>query len=773
MDAVVETAAREKVGVIVIHGVGETNEGWIDSHLVPQLETYKAYANAGPDGLTRRPETSLLLLTARTLDDEHIAIGLEDDADFRNFCRIVLVEEKADDPAFATAAARRVNRDALWSQARRVIDEKKTEVWLRELGEANVPCCLAFDPSSEVYRVRDPESSDQGSTWASFNRRCRLPDRDIVVSELYWADMSKIGYTNISRSSAIVQLFLESPFVLGETLLKGSERGIHSVIAALVHISNWLMRWPIAGLTLPVFLTAFAVIAVQQVFPALPEERLPATVATILGVISVISFAFFRQTAHRKVGLADLSLSTALCAFLLILVVAAYAFALPDAALKSPENYLLFGFLLLMASWFVWTVTTVLAAALVTLVFLKRLVLPAGRRPPLSRASLAISLNLLLGMVWKLILPLVGVLTINTLFASSFGPENTCKLPMPSGVLSEAARQASTTCQLSWVKTYLLTVSLLNAGAIIAVAAVVLVIMSVRGSMARVLSMNMSRSIAEKIALPRLITSPWIVATLFAVACFNAAFAFTPGQHLSIPARLDGGLGVGTSVLGLLAIFFLLQRLIEVSNSYVHIGRDLVDHQYGASYRPLTAWLLPPEEDAAEPLTAETFRKFRRRRRIQRRLEALIDEVVAQQKIDRLIFLAHSQGTVIMYDYLDNHDNLVAKSHADRQSLFDVQRIDVVTIGSPLTHLYRYYFADYESKAQNGRPATLMRRVSTWTNMWRIDDPIGAEVDFVDGIENRRLGRGGHMDYWRQAEVCGRVWELACKPPVPAIAQQA
>lgn len=754
---------REKVGVIVIHGVGETTEGWIDSYLVPQLETFRAYDNVA--GLKRRPKTSDLLLVARTKDNQFIAIGLEHDDDFRNACRAIASEGLADKDPFATTEARKKNRDALWRELRGVLDETNASELLAELQAANVPCCIAFNPTSEVNHVRDPESSEQTSTWASFTRRCALDDRDVIVSELYWADMSKIGYTNMSRSSAIVQLFLESPFVLGESLLKGSEHGIHWAIARLISVSNWLMRWPIAGLTLPVFLTAFAVLAVQQL---LPIERLPATVAAILGVISVLAFAFFRQAAHRKVGLADLSLSTAVFAFLLIIAVAIYAFTAPSTALENPNAYLVFGFLLLMASWYFWTLATVSAAGLVTLTALKRLVLPGARKPPLARASLAISLNLLLGMVWKLILPLVGVLTINLLFQSNLdksaarrGMVNAGTCPDAGSVEAFTVVKVDSVCQLAWVKEFLVEVSLLNAGAILAICVVVAILLAVRGSIARTSELLKWQ---KAISLPRLITSPWIVATLFAVACFNAVVAFTPGLHLPMPAHLDGSFGVGASALGLVVLVYFVQRLIEMSNSYVHIGRDLVDHQYGASYRPLTTWLLPPEKEEAET-TAEGFKTYRRRRRIQRRLEALIDEVIAQQQIGRLIFLAHSQGTVIMHDYLDNHDNLVAKSHEDRQSLFEVQRIDVVTVGSPLTHLYRYYFADYEAQPGGTKPHTLMRKVGSWSNMWRIDDPIGQDVNFLDGIENSQLGRGGHMDYWREEEVCRKVWALVCETP--------
>ncbi len=62
-------------------------------------------------------------------------------------------------------------------------------------------------------------------------------------------------------------------------------------------------------------------------------------------------------------------------------------------------------------------------------------------------------------------------------------------------------------------------------------------------------------------------------------------------------------------------------------------------------------------------------------------------------------------------------------------------------------------------------------KVRSWTNFWRIDDPIGARVDVVSGdfIDNRALGRGGHIDYWREDEVQRHIHRLL----EPSLAGQA
>ena len=113
-----------------------------------------------------------------------------------------------------------------------------------------------------------------------------------------------------------------------------------------------------------------------------------------------------------------------------------------------------------------------------------------------------------------------------------------------------------------------------------------------------------------------------------------------------------------------------------------------------------------------------------------------------------------------------NHDNLLHPAHDVSTVLSSVERIDAMTLGSPLSHIYRYYFYDYDVPQPFGpenRP--LIYKVHSWVNMWRIDDPIAGEVDLLAEIENVGLGTGGHTDYWREPAVCERIWQLILAPP--------
>lgn len=779
--------AQEKVGVVVIHGVGQTEAGWIDSYLVPEMERWAAYQSV--DGLEREQDRTLVV-AARCSDERFIGVGLAADSDFQSFCSLAAPQApEAGSERLASRRERLLHLDELKSFVRRHLSQRTSAEWLQLLRTGGVPCAPAFTPMSEVYRVRDPESSQSTSTWQSFTRRCELDDQEVVVSELYWADMSKIGDTSVSRSSAVAQLFLEAPFVLGGAFLKGYDSGVYGLIAWLVRTSNWIMRWPIAGLNVPIFLTAGIAILMREF---LADSWLPYIVAGSL-VFTMLGGAWaFRTFVHRKVGLADVALASCVFSFpLLIGVAAAVGFAGAETV-QTPQPYIAIGIHLLLAAWTVWSITIVAAAVLTCLAAIYQTI-SRRRSPPLARASAAISLNLMLGMIWKLILPVIGILLVNVLApggAMSAGQQVTrqaleqCAEKRFSWVTAPFDAITSPSCSLWTAKSTLSEVALLNAFGVGLVALATLLVLLARSTTARAFK---KRALSGQISLPRLIASPLIVLTLFATAMINAAVYFSENEMLAALRRQipDGSIAsVGVSVIVLIVLLYLLQRLIEQSSSIVHIGRDLVDHQYGSEPRKLSRFLVPEEADEGQahtaplaamlqpsqlfsmPTTVSRFKQYRRRQRILRRLVALLEEVVADLGVDRLVFLAHSQGTVILHDYLVDHDNLIPSEHHEAQTLFDVSRIDVITLGSPLTHIYSHYFKDYDTVTVNdgGKPR-LISKVDTWTNLWRIDDPIGHSVNAHPAIENIPLPRGGHMDYWKENEVCQRLWTLILNPP--------
>jgi pimeloyl-ACP methyl ester carboxylesterase len=210
------------------------------------------------------------------------------------------------------------------------------------------------------------------------------------------------------------------------------------------------------------------------------------------------------------------------------------------------------------------------------------------------------------------------------------------------------------------------------------------------------------------------------------------------------------------------AYLFLLRVFHSISAPIIHIARELVDHQY----RPRSTELHAIEKRLGHGRSYQP--EYPRRALIEARLDTIMEKLVTREPIDKLIFLTHSQGTVIAFDYL--------RSQEQSPALSRIGEIHLVTLGSPLTHLYAYYFDEYQRPVPKSQ---LRGNIKSWTNFWRIDDPIGNRVDVVadNFIDNRQLGRGGHVDYWREDAVRRHILSLLegddATPAAPAPARPA
>lgn len=165
----------------------------------------------------------------------------------------------------------------------------------------------------------------------------------------------------------------------------------------------------------------------------------------------------------------------------------------------------------------------------------------------------------------------------------------------------------------------------------------------------------------------------------------------------------------------------------------VHIARDLIDHHYNprlgySHYLLPRRWRVTPRRP--------------RRLRIRERLNTLAAEVICKEPFDDLVFVVHSQGSVIVYDYLRT-------GGAQCEQLL-CARPHVITFGSPLGHLYQFYFREY-ANLDRGISA-LSSKLASWTNLYRVDDYVGREIGKGRDsfVRNEVMPAGGHIDYWRE-----------------------
>jgi hypothetical protein len=149
------------------------------------------------------------------------------------------------------------------------------------------------------------------------------------------------------------------------------------------------------------------------------------------------------------------------------------------------------------------------------------------------------------------------------------------------------------------------------------------------------------------------------------------------------------------------------------------------------------------------------------RRRIEARFREVFTELLAQVKPTHVTVLAHSQGTIFALSVLAN-SQWGPKLNADGSPV----EVNLVTLGSPFTHIYQHYFPQQYLPLDSPHFSELRSRLNSWVNIFRVDDYVGTHIDGATGDlqtqtfpANIALDGGGHTDYWK-ADVLGRIAEL-------------
>ena len=152
--------------------------------------------------------------------------------------------------------------------------------------------------------------------------------------------------------------------------------------------------------------------------------------------------------------------------------------------------------------------------------------------------------------------------------------------------------------------------------------------------------------------------------------------------------------------------------------------------------------------DLANDVVLYLFKASQNDLSIRQAFRQTVNYLVTEQNVDRLIVIAHSQGTVIAADELS--DPLL-------EQLFQNLPITLVTMGSPLSHLYQHYFPSQYPDLQHPQWDKLFSRISMWVNLFRRDDYVGTRIAFPERmdvtLDNHAIGLGGHLGYWRDKKV--------------------
>ena len=167
----------------------------------------------------------------------------------------------------------------------------------------------------------------------------------------------------------------------------------------------------------------------------------------------------------------------------------------------------------------------------------------------------------------------------------------------------------------------------------------------------------------------------------------------------------------------LLLLLFVASSAVALARFALHISTDIVNH------------FTPPDRGGSS-------------KRIVQRLLTILDRLAQEERPQRVLIVAHSQGTVYAYDMLCLALPLAFKGVA----------VSLVTMGSPIDHLYCFYFPrQYDLEREGG---ILRGTVSCWLNLHHIDDYVGTTIG---GCDSKLVPGHGHLGYWVQAEAMKHV----------------
>jgi hypothetical protein len=603
----------------------------------------------------------------------------------------------------------------------------------------------------------------------------------LTFAELYWADITRLGPGRIDAILGLFRIIFESHHFIDAMLDRSKGIG-HRLLRHLLLIASWMLRGPIIGLTVN---TAAALWATLYVLPKLlqwlPEAALFGTVFLAIFVITGGLFIWSWRsrdatwydptfwTAFFAAALAAIGFGAYLLRIPLPCPTAVPALATDCRQLHVDQIYDYLRYL-----WGAWGAIAFICFLLAGGIVWNRRMRARSHQPP--RVFAALGIVMLQFVLWTAV---VGTAVMPLLYrAEEVKGVNALKsqyrdLPL---VPKDATAQRLFNVvpwdpnQSEWIDrvafgygfngVMILCILLVGAGTFLR-----------RWLLAR---KGLSGAGIGAAQMPRMVVGSWILGALLVVTFFQVLYL--PLSTLVWSGKLFDWIRgwpfadrlvafVQYYKHAIMAIGWLsslaLPALVALLSNPVHIARDLVDYQYS----PRRASVLSSARRRSRDPSL-----WPRRARIQARLEKVLNEVVRNGHFDQVIFGVHSQGSVIIFDYLND----AASGNKEIGGL----KPDLVTCGSPLAHLYQHYFFEYADLERD--IASVRKRIGRWINLYRIDDYIGAQIGQLadETIKNEQLGPGGHMDYWRLERLGQLIVDLARSPisnpaePVPAAPAQ-
>jgi len=262
----------------------------------------------------------------------------------------------------------------------------------------------------------------------------------------------------------------------------------------------------------------------------------------------------------------------------------------------------------------------------------------------------------------------------------------------------------------------------------------------------------------EKRKIRRLIVHPVILLGLtLAIAIIAAGAYSTTNAHLSLVAVEDriSSLDLPDEMKGAIIkytvqgynipqkfVTFLAVLASILVMSYTYFGRYLA-MGIGVA-KDIVVYFVRRPNLHVNDMTGINVHPFRSR--IQDRLSDTLMLLLQSENPDEVVIISHSQGTVISVEALRGGRLRAQMQAAGLKPI----NIGLVTMGSPTSHLYGFYFSK-EFCLKSTRPShDVQDGISSWLNIYRLDDFVGMEVEGpTPGFPiNEWVPALGHTNYW-------------------------
>lgn len=594
---------------------------------------------------------------------------------------------------------------------------------------------LRFAPNTEVSRFEErrhqPRRGERGSYPCHVRRAESADGRSLVFGEVHWSDVKSIDGRSVTPLLLFLSSMLQAHRVINALLANRSDM-FALALRPLLLWAAYLLRGPIVGLNLVLIIVLLAIkycVIASQAFGWQMEGYyfvLGGFVFAIVVGLALISGRWLRASTFRDIGWAVLTLS--------VIGVALSVLSLDGKPLSRFNEFSYFskGWVLLVGLWGVLSVLIAVAATLLAASLLTGLRRGGGRT---NRAAvLALAILIFQSVIWATVIRVVWL----TLASDLERTIDLGGLPMVEG--DDA------------VRTLQITV-LLNILILAAIFTTLMVVALARFGLARFLP----RSRAQR--LPRLMFSP--LALNLALALGIGGFALSGALLLwrtalgetvrSVsPEMLDKAIDMALPVIEGRPIEFAASSLVVLSPALLFFfGRTLT------ASSQLLQDIIDYHPEIGMGSISRGGGRLSTRDRIADRFAQVVEHLLNQERVTRLVFVAHSQGTVITHDYL--------RAATDGSGTCEplTRPVEVVTMGSPLNHIYAHYFEDYARFWQD--LDQIGAGVRRWVNFFRVDDAIGTRLSFAPEcvVEERALGPGGHANYWSEPPISDAILAAA------------